>query len=182
MKLREHSGKVIARLLISTTRVPPEFPRDNNRTSNRKVIVRLPVSCIWIFLRASPRLHRQITSLQTLYPTDSKSDSDDYKIIHQYIKEVARQGSEVTFECNSNSIAQVDSFVRWTKEGKNIDKNAKTRNKYGFQEGANGFSLNIKNVSMQDTGEYECVVTLYSGIHQKVMKATRELQIFQKGM
>ncbi|XP_067021057.1 neural cell adhesion molecule 1-like isoform X2 [Acropora muricata] len=74
------------------------------------------------------------------------------------------------------------SRVRWTKEGKNIEDNAKTRNKYGFQEGSNSFSLNIKNVSTQDAGEYECVVTIDSGGQQKEMKATRELQIFQKVM
>ena len=73
-------------------------------------------------------------------------------------------------------------MVRWTKQGKNIEDNAKTRNKYGFQVGRNVFSLTIKNVSMQDAGEYECMVTMYSGFQQKVMKATRELQIFQKGM
>ena len=73
-------------------------------------------------------------------------------------------------------------MVRWTKQGKTIEDNAKTRNKYGFQEGRNGFSLNIKNVSTQDAGEYECMVTIYSGAQQKEMKATRELQIFQKGM
>ncbi|XP_067021059.1 neural cell adhesion molecule 1-like isoform X4 [Acropora muricata] len=76
----------------------------------------------------------------------------------------------------------MDSRVRWTKEGKNIEDNAKTRNKYGFQEGSNSFSLNIKNVSTQDAGEYECVVTIDSGGQQKEMKATRELQIFQKVM
>jgi len=42
--------------------------------------------------------------------------------------------------------------------------------------------LTIKNVSMQDAGEYECMVTMYSGVQHKEMKATRELQIFQKGM
>ena len=76
----------------------------------------------------------------------------------------------------------MDSQVRWTKQGKNIDDYAKTRNKYGFQEGSKSFSLNIKNVSTQDAGEYECVVTMYSGPQYKEMKATRELQIFQKGM
>ena len=73
-------------------------------------------------------------------------------------------------------------MVRWTKKGKNIEDNAKTRNKYGFQEGSKSFSLNIKNVSTQDAGEYECIVTINSGGQQKEMKATRELQIFQKGM
>ena len=74
----------------------------------------------------------------------------------------------------------MDSIVKWTKQGKNIEDNAKTRNKYGFQAGRNSFSLNIKNVSTQDAGEYECMVTMYSGGQE--VKATRELQIFQKGM
>ena len=73
-------------------------------------------------------------------------------------------------------------MVKWTKEGKNIEDNAKTRIQYGLPHGRNGFSLNIKNISTQDAGEYECMVGIYLAHVQKEMKAMRELQIFQKGM
>ena len=73
-------------------------------------------------------------------------------------------------------------MLTWTKEGKNIENNTKTRIEFGLPDGGNGFSLNIQNVSMQDRGEYECVANIYSGNEQREMKATRELQIFQKGM
>ena len=101
-----------------------------------------------------------------------------------YSKVVARQGSDVTFECSSSSlyINPVDSVMQWTKQGKNIEDNTKTRIKYGLPDGRNGFSLIIKNVSTQDAGEYECMVTISFAIHQIEIKATRELQIFQKGM
>jgi len=112
----------------------------------------------------------------------SIQDSKGFKIDPPHSKVVARKGSDVTFKCSSIYINLADSIVRWTKQGKNIEDNAKTRNKYGFQVGRNVFSLTIKNVSMQDAGEYECMVTMYSGVQHKEMKATRELQIFQKGM
>ena len=101
-----------------------------------------------------------------------------------YSKVVARQGTDVTLECSTNPIyvSPLDSEIKWTKEGKNIEDNAKTRIQYELPGGRNGFSLNIKNVSTQDTGEYECVVNIYLINSQKEMKATRELQIFQKGM
>ena len=100
-----------------------------------------------------------------------------------YSKVVARQGSDVTFECSSSIyISPVDSMIKWTKEGKNMEDNTKTRIKYGLPDGRNGFSLIIKNVSTQDAGEYECMVTIYIAFHQIEIKATRELQIFQKGM
>ncbi|XP_044179718.1 fibroblast growth factor receptor-like 1 [Acropora millepora] len=110
----------------------------------------------------------------------SIQDSKGFKIDPPHSKVVARQGCDVTFKCSSNSIDRRDTIVRWTKEGKNIEDNAKTRNKYGFQAGRNSFSLNIKNVSAQDAGGYECVVTIYAGLQYKEMKATRELEIFQK--
>ena len=78
-------------------------------------------------------------------------------------------------------VGRLDSVIKCTKEGKNIEDNAKTRIQYGLPDGRNGFSLNIKNVSTQDAGEYECMVTIYSGNEQIKMQATRELQIFQKG-
>ncbi|XP_015779825.1 PREDICTED: sialoadhesin-like isoform X2 [Acropora digitifera] len=111
---------------------------------------------------------------------DSKSD----KIDPPYKKVVARQGSDVTLECSTSSvhIYPYDSVIKWTKEGKNIEDNAKTRIQYGLPRGRNGFSLNIKNVSTQDTGEYKCMVGIYLANVQKEMKATRELQIFQKVM
>lgn len=111
-------------------------------------------------------------------------DSKSFKIDPPYMKVLARQGSDVTLECSTNSIyvSPVDSDIKWTKEGKNIEDNAKTRIQYGLPNGRNGFSLNIKNASMQDAGEYECMVTIHSGAQQKQMKATRELQIFQKVM
>ncbi|XP_074623678.1 neural cell adhesion molecule 2-like isoform X2 [Acropora palmata] len=110
----------------------------------------------------------------------SIQDSKGFKIDPPHSKVVARKGSDVTFKCSSIYINLADSIVRWTKQGKNIEDNAKTRNKYGFQVGRNVFSLTIKNVSMQDAGEYECMVTMYSGVQHKETKATRELQIFQK--
>ncbi|XP_067021055.1 MAM domain-containing glycosylphosphatidylinositol anchor protein 1-like isoform X2 [Acropora muricata] len=112
----------------------------------------------------------------------SIQDSKGFKIDPPYRKVVARQGSDVTLECSTSyvHIHPYDSVIKWTKEGKNIEDNAKTRIQYELPDGRNGFSLNLKNVSTQDAGEYECMVTIYSGAQQKEMKATRELQIFQK--
>ncbi|XP_044178918.1 obscurin-like isoform X2 [Acropora millepora] len=112
----------------------------------------------------------------------SIQDSKGFKIDPPYSKVVARQGSDVTLECSTNSIylSPVDSEIKWSKEGKNIEDNAKTRIQYELPDGRNGFSLNIKNVSTQDAGEYECVVNIYLINDHKEMKATRELQIFQK--
>ena len=166
----------------SRTWIVSEFPRDHIRAE--LLIGRSSfdsqLAAFGFFFELTRDYLEKLHPYKFCFPTDSKSS----KIAPPYIKAVARQGSDVTLECNTNSIylSPIDSWIKWTKEGKNIEDNAKTRKQYRLPDGRNGFSLNIKNVSTQDAGEYECVVTIFSGKVQLEMKATRELQIFQKGM
>ena len=93
-------------------------------------------------------------------------------------KVVARRGSNVTLVCLGSDVSQLDTYIYWNFNGKEISRG----DSEWPTEGKANFYLHITNVSEKDVGEYDCVATVSNGLEPSDdTEASIELQLYESG-
>ena len=91
---------------------------------------------------------------------------------------MARLGSNVTLVCLGSDVSQLDTYIYWNFNGKEISRGD---SEWPTEEKAN-FYLHITNVSEKDVGEYDCVAMVAKGLEPPdVTEASIELQLYESG-